>query len=51
MRHIDILINFGLIEKEHRFYDDYVKREYGGGCDRAIPRVLLRPAVGIDITM
>jgi len=21
------------------------------GCDRAIPRVLLRPAVGIDITM
>ena len=25
MRHIDILINFGPIEKEHRFYDVYVK--------------------------
>jgi hypothetical protein len=30
IRHVDILINFGLIEKEHRFYDDNVKREYGG---------------------
>jgi hypothetical protein len=30
MRHVDILINFGLIEKTHRFYDDNVKREYGG---------------------
>ena len=30
IRHVDVLINFGLIEKEHRFYDDNVKREYGG---------------------
>jgi hypothetical protein len=30
MRHVDILIEAGLIEKAHRFYDDNVKREYGG---------------------
>ena len=30
IRHVAILVAFGLIEKEHRFYDDYVKREYGG---------------------
>jgi hypothetical protein len=30
IRHVAILIDFGLIEKAHRFYDDNVKREYGG---------------------
>jgi hypothetical protein len=30
IRHVAILENFGLIEKAHRFYDDYQKREYGG---------------------
>jgi hypothetical protein len=30
IRHVAILRAYGLIEKEHRFYDDYVKREYGG---------------------
>jgi hypothetical protein len=30
IRHVDYLVRIGLIEKEHRFYDDYVKREYGG---------------------
>src|ERR671914_2049486 len=30
IRHVAILERFGLIEKAHRFYDDYVKREYGG---------------------
>jgi len=30
IRHVAILEQVGLIEKEHRFYDDDVKREYGG---------------------
>src|SRR5918998_3342221 len=30
IRHVAILESFGLIEKAHRFYDDYQKREYGG---------------------
>src|ERR671913_2038982 len=30
IRHVDYLVKVGLIEKEHRFYDDYQKREYGG---------------------
>src|ERR671915_418082 len=30
IRHVVYLVNMGLIEKEHRFYDDYEKREYGG---------------------
>src|SRR5918992_1066521 len=30
MRHVDYLVKVGLIEKEHRFYDDYEKHEYGG---------------------
>jgi hypothetical protein len=30
IRHVVHLVKVGLIEKEHRFYDDYVKREYGG---------------------
>ena len=30
IRHMAILVGYGLIEKEHRFYDDDVKREYGG---------------------
>src|ERR687898_778056 len=29
IRHVAILEGYGLIEKEHRFYDDDVKREYG----------------------
>src|SRR5918995_3857762 len=30
IRHMAVLVGYGLIEKEHRFYDDNVKREYGG---------------------
>src|ERR687893_1048704 len=30
IRHVDYLVKVGLIEKEHRFYDDYEKHEYGG---------------------
>jgi hypothetical protein len=30
IRHVAILQAFGLIEREHRFYDDYEKHEYGG---------------------
>ena len=30
IRHVAILEAVGLIEKEHRFYDDYQKHEYGG---------------------
>src|SRR5918998_4861388 len=30
IRHVVHLVKVGLIEKEHRFYDDNVKREYGG---------------------
>src|SRR3990170_198873 len=30
IRHVAILQDFGLIEKVHRFFDDDVKREYGG---------------------
>ena len=30
IRHVAILVQVGLIEKEHRFYNDDVKREYGG---------------------
>src|SRR5918992_4411205 len=30
IRHVVYLVKVGLIEKEHRFYDDNVKREYGG---------------------
>jgi hypothetical protein len=30
IRHVAHLVKVGLIEKEHRFYDDNVKREYGG---------------------
>jgi hypothetical protein len=30
IRHVVILVKVGLIEKEHRFYDDNVRREYGG---------------------
>ena len=30
IRHMAVLVAYGLIEKEHRFYDDDVKREYGG---------------------
>src|ERR671911_1833570 len=30
IRHVAVLVAVGLIEKEHRFYDDYQKREYGG---------------------
>lgn len=30
IRHVNILIDFGLIEKTHRFYDDDTRRECGG---------------------
>ena len=30
IRHVAVLVAFGLLEKEHRFYDDYQKHEYGG---------------------
>jgi Helix-turn-helix domain len=30
IRHVAVLVKVGLIEKEHRFYDDYEKHEYGG---------------------
>ena len=30
IRHVAVLVAFGLIEKEHRFYDDNVRRECGG---------------------
>jgi hypothetical protein len=30
IRHVAVLVAVGLIEKEHRFYDDNVRREYGG---------------------
>src|SRR5918998_602846 len=30
IRHVAILEAVGLIEKEHRFYDDYQRRGYGG---------------------
>ena len=30
IRHVNILVDFGLIEKAHRFYDDERRRECGG---------------------
>src|SRR5918998_2792659 len=30
IRHVDYLVKIGLIEKEHRYYDDYERHEYGG---------------------
>ena len=30
IRHVNILIDFGLLEKAHRFYDDDMRRECGG---------------------
>ena len=30
IRHVNVLVDFGLLEKAHRFYDDNIRREYGG---------------------
>ena len=30
IRHVNVLVKVGLIEKIHRFYDDNIRREYGG---------------------
>jgi hypothetical protein len=30
IRHVNVLIECGLLDKAHRFYDDNTRREYGG---------------------